>query len=75
MSDQVITTITAAGIGFALIVGTSLIGLTGIDDLDAEQAKYCAMVGAWKREEAAGIPPAERSGWPDYKRVFKEACQ
>ncbi|MFW6342880.1 MAG: hypothetical protein ACOC00_07660 [Halothiobacillaceae bacterium] len=75
MRDQDITTITAAGIGFALIVGTGVLATVGGDSLDAEQAQYCQMVGAWKREEAAGIPPDQRSGWPDYKGVFETVCK
>lgn len=39
-----------------------------------DDPSYCDMVEIWNAEAAAGVPPEQRRGWPDYDRVFDEAC-
>lgn len=56
---------------FLVVVGAILaLGLVGRMDLEeaaAEEALYCDMVARWKAEEAAGVPPNDRAGWPPFR--------
>jgi len=38
---------------------------------DETEARYCEMVARWHADEAAGIPPKSRNGWPPYQGECK----
>ena len=39
------------------------------------ESGYCHMVGLFKADEAAGIPAADRIGWPDFKGIYEDECE
>lgn len=65
--------IIGAWVGLSLLV--AMLAALDADTLQAEQEQYCQMVGAWKQEARMGVPPDQRSGWPDFKGSYEEACE
>lgn len=54
-----------------------LLGVVGEQDQKhqvAAQSDYCQMVTLWKQDEAAGIKPVNRAGWPDFRENFDLTC-
>lgn len=58
---------TLAAIAIAVAFGT--VGSMDAADAAAEERVYCEMVEIWNRDAAAGLPPMERGGWPNYRRL------
>ena len=55
----------------------TLMGIVGNQDQQeqlSEQSDYCQMVTEWKQDEAAGVKPVNRNGWPDFRNNYDITC-
>lgn len=54
-------------LGMAALTATLLfVGNLDRQNAEADQSRYCEMVGLWKLDADLGIKPEDRNGWPPY---------
>lgn len=53
-------------IGLLLASAFAVVSYLDSQDEMADAGNYCQMVAVWKAEEARGIAPNDRSGWPPF---------
>lgn len=51
------------------IAALATIGSMDAADEAAQERHYCEMVALWQQDAAKGLPPEERGGWPNYRRI------
>jgi hypothetical protein len=49
-----------------VLVGLGLGGAWDAEERGAQHRLYCEMTALWAAEAAAGVPEAERAGWPAF---------
>jgi hypothetical protein len=57
-------------LGMAALTATLLfVGNLDRQDAEADQSRYCEMVGLWELDADLGIKPEDRNGWPPFKNI------
>lgn len=59
----------------AVLVAMMFVGEQDYQEEARQQSVYCQMVEKHLADAKAGIEPALRAGWPDYKGNFEEVCK
>jgi hypothetical protein len=59
---------------FVFLTLMGVIGAQEQQERRAADSDYCQMVTIWKQDEAAGVKPVNRNGWPDFRDNYHLTC-
>jgi hypothetical protein len=51
-----------------LLAAFGIVGYFDAEDAQLQEDHYCEMVAIYKSDANAGIAPANRRGWPEYRK-------